>query len=136
MHRGIQLVVVARGALVAVPSQSCAESLARTCRRICQDEIQACVDAGGGPRAKCRRSVLRECRLQGVSTCLDAGEEARKAGGTTSLYAPVVLNAQAMSSTLVSLSWSDSNDREHGYSVERSMNGTTFAEITQTLANG
>jgi hypothetical protein len=89
------------------------------------------VDAGG-KRAQCRRRVLGDCRAQGASVCLDAGDEARKAA-PSALYAPLVLNATAMTPNLIALGWQDSTSKEHGYSVERSMNGTNFVEIVQTV---
>jgi len=134
MQRDFRLVFVGLAIVCAVASDAVAESTARTCRRICKDEIQACID-GGGKRATCRRTVLAECRDTGVTVCLDAGEpEARKAAGAA-LYPPVVLNAAAKSPNLIGLGWPDSNDAEQGYSVERSMNGTQFVFIAETSAN-
>src|SRR6185369_14270235 len=133
MLRNFRLVVVGLAIFCAVASDAVAESTARTCRRICKDEIQACID-GGGKRATCRRTVLAECRDTGVSACLDAGEEARKAAAAA-LYPPVVLNAAPMSPNMIGLGWSDSNTAEQGYSIERSMNGTQFVMIGETVTN-
>jgi len=124
MQRDFRLVLLGLAVVCAVASDAVAESTARTCRRICKDEIQACIDAGG-KRATCRRTTLAECRDTGVSVCLDAGEEARKAA-PAALYPPVVLNAAPKTQNLIGLAWSDSNTVEQGYSVERSMNGSTF----------
>src|SRR5258705_1306732 len=84
MLRDFRLVVVGLAIVCAVASDAVAESTARTCRRICKDEIQACID-GGGKRATCRRTVLGECRGTGVSASPDAGE----GGGQGSVASPV-----------------------------------------------
>jgi len=134
MQRESRLLIMAFAtAFVAIAAGARAESIGSTCRRICQDQVQACVD-GGGARGKCRRSILKSCRTEGVSICLDAGEDARKAA-PAALYAPVVLDATAMSPNMIELAWTDSNDTEQGYSIERSMDGIAFIEISQTLAN-
>src|SRR5258705_10792653 len=77
MLRDFRLVVVGLAIVCAVASEAVAESTARTCRRICKDEIQACIDAGG-KRATGRRTVLPGGRDTGVSVCLDARREAPK----------------------------------------------------------
>lgn len=43
----------------------------RICRANCGATIDACVAGGGAPK-RCKRSVLRSCRRQGVAVCLPA----------------------------------------------------------------
>src|SRR5690349_17518211 len=48
---------------------------------------------------------------------------------------PPNLSVQAVSSTSVSLKWSDNSTRETGYKIERSTDGSTFSQITVTGAS-
>src|SRR6266852_6319838 len=123
-------------ALTSIPTAN-ASSLGRECRIQCSDEIAACV-AAGGRRARCRRQVLGQCRQQGLTVCqspADAGNHA--AGGTSgsALVAPSGLTATASSSSSIDLSWLDTNSREYGYTVERSLDGVNFAVIVTLPSN-
>ena len=60
------LVVLVLIVLFAIPAE--AGSLARRCRRDCSGQIQACMDTGG-KRRRCRRTVLKQCRTQGIERC-------------------------------------------------------------------
>jgi predicted phage tail protein len=49
--------------------------------------------------------------------------------------APATLTANAASSSQINLSWTDNASDESGFRIERSPDGTTFAEITTVGAN-
>ena len=49
--------------------------------------------------------------------------------------APTGLTATAVSRSQIDLAWSDSSGNEAGFRIERSTNGTTFAEIGTVGAN-
>ncbi len=38
------------------------------CRRLCRDEVRACIAAGGRPSV-CRRDTLRRCQREGLAAC-------------------------------------------------------------------
>jgi hypothetical protein len=54
--------------LVAILAAASASGAAPRCRRLCRDEVRACVAAGGRPPA-CRRETLRRCRREGLQAC-------------------------------------------------------------------
>jgi galactose oxidase len=53
----------------------------------------------------------------------------------TSVAAPTTLTAAAASASQINLAWVDNANNETGYSVERSVNGTTFTQIASLAAN-
>ncbi len=122
-------------ALTSIPSAD-ASTIGRQCRSECGDEIAACV-AGGGRRARCRREIMGLCRREGLTVCQSPSDSGNRAAGGTgsSLAAPTGLTATASSSSTIDLSWTDTNARENGYTVERSLNGTSFAVIVTLPAS-
>ena len=118
-------------AAVALASSAHASSIGRECRRACSDEITACV-AAGSRRAVCRRQILGRCRREGLAVCLSPA-----ASGTAwgSLTAPSGLTATASSSSTIDLRWSDTNSRENGETVGRSLDGTSFTIIATLPSN-
>ena len=48
---------------------------------------------------------------------------------------PTNLKASVVSSTQINLSWADNSSNETGFKIERSINGSTFAQIGTTGAN-
>src|SRR5262245_2749498 len=80
---------------VQLPGAASAEPLALQCRRLCADEIAACVEAGES-RRPCRRRLIRACKRDGVVVCVSPGEspaDARGARLSTGLTAPGSLRA-------------------------------------------
>jgi plastocyanin len=73
--------------LLALPAD--AVSLRRQCRRQCKATITACVESGTR-RARCRRTVLRTCRQDGLVACGAAGTTTTTtlAGGPTTTLPP------------------------------------------------
>ena len=120
--------------LVAASSPANAQSMGRICREYCQDDIAACVDAGGAKRS-CRSQILRSCRRDGVAVCLSAGEGRRRTGG--GLAAPSNLTATALSSSQIRLNWPDMGPSEVSQAIERStaaLSGfTVIANIAKNL---
>jgi hypothetical protein len=57
------------------------------------------------------------------------------ASATTIPAAPANLTATAASLSQIDLSWSDNSGNETGFKIERSIDGTTFAEIASVGAN-
>jgi len=55
--------------LFALPAH--AVSLRKQCQRQCKETVGACVQAGGH-RRKCKRNVLKQCRTDGLVTCVGA----------------------------------------------------------------
>lgn len=54
---------------------------------------------------------------------------------TAAIAAPSNLTAQSVSSSQINLAWSDNSGNETGFKIERSTNGTSFAQITSVGAN-
>ncbi|MCP4137737.1 MAG: hypothetical protein GY754_42630 [bacterium] len=49
--------------------------------------------------------------------------------------APAGLTALAVSASAITISWTDNSNNESGFRVERSLDGSSFSEITTTAAN-
>ncbi|TMA38747.1 MAG: hypothetical protein E6J79_05780 [Deltaproteobacteria bacterium] len=94
---------------------------------MCADSIAACI-ATQGFRTECVRQTTARCRREGPSVC---------APGTavvTVLRPPTSLDATATATDAIHLSWADGG-LDVGFSVERSVDGTSFSEIGSTLRN-
>jgi hypothetical protein len=50
-------------------------------------------------------------------------------------YAPSILQASAVSSSQVNLSWHDNSDNENGFSIERSTDNSNYGQIATASAN-
>jgi len=132
----LQLLILAAVHVIAL-SKADAASLARQCRKACVDKIAACVTAGNR-RSDCRRELIYLCKQQGVAAC-----EITESGATADthwaqsalLVAPTALTAAASSSSSIHLTWQDTNTRETGYSVERSLAATSGFSQIATLAS-
>src|SRR5213593_1547585 len=124
-------------ASISIVSPAGAATLRRQCREACADLIAACVAGGERPRA-CRRQILRQCRELGVAFCQtpeDSGAGSRAAGGVVSLLPPSSLTATATSSSAIAVRWTDTNSRESGYLLERTLNPATGFTTIATLPN-
>jgi hypothetical protein len=108
------------GALpISLPAEASATAPRRDCRRACIDEIAECVDLGGKLR-RCRRQLVRECRREGIATCLLPGEPFTMEARGWSLSTPDGVEAVSLGDATVWLSWNDGNTNESGYAIERS----------------
>ena len=97
------------------------------CRRACAASIADCI-ATQGFRTECGRQTVARCRLEGPGVC---------AAGTavvTVLWPPTSLAAAATSTDTIHLTWVDGG-LDAGFSVERSVDGATFAAVGTTLRN-
>ena len=103
----------------------------RECRRACRDEIAACVAAGGG-RATCRRERVQRCRREGSTVCASD----LRGTATAGLRAPASLVATALVPDAIAVAWVDTNSRESGYVLERSLRASAGFEPIATLASG
>jgi hypothetical protein len=124
-------------AMLSIAPSAGAVSLRRQCREACTDLIAACVASGERSRV-CRRQILRQCREQGVAFCQtpeDSGAGSRAAGGALSLLPPSSLGATATSSSTVALRWVDTNSRESGYLIERTLDPTGGFTVIATLGS-
>ncbi len=133
MKHGAGRIVVGVLSCLVVAQTAEAMSLARQCRRVCADEIAACV-ASGTPRLQCRAETLRRCRQDGIGVCFAAGESPTPyAAGPQVLSTPTALSATASSSSEIDVAWADTNDRELGYILERSVGTPTAFQVLVTL---
>ena len=84
----ILLLLVVLLVFVALPVE--AVSLRRQCSRECRSAISSCVQVGGH-RRRCRRTVLRRCRTEGLTVCASVTTTTIVPGGgtTTTLPGPV-----------------------------------------------
>src|SRR5215475_7440640 len=88
--------------------------------------------SGRNVRVSSPRRVMRNVFLLGFIVLALRGT----AAADPPLNAPSSLTAVAVSSTQINLNWVDTNTRETGYSIERSLNATTgFVEIATTAAD-
>src|SRR5438876_990731 len=97
------------------------------CRRACAASIADCI-ATQGFRTECIRQTVSRCRREGPGVC---------ASGTavvTVLWPPTSLAAAATSTDTIHLTWVDGG-LDVGFSVERSVDGATFAAVGTTLRN-
>jgi PKD repeat protein len=106
-------------------------TLRQECREACADEIALCVELGNRPRA-CRRQTLRICRQEGVEVCLSDPPSPLAMG----IRVPTSVVATTVSSSAISLSWTDNSTREVGNDIERSLSSTGgFTLIAVTAAD-
>lgn len=71
-----------------------------------------------------------------VTAVNSAGESANSVQATASpLAAPTGLKATRRSSSRIDLSWTDTSSNESGFTIERSMNGVNWTQITTVGAN-
>ena len=134
----VSRVVLAVALFQMVLSATSAEaiSMKQRCRLECVDEIAACIGSGERPSA-CRKQTIRSCKREGLSVCEGEGVacclgEALLAGARVSLklYPPASLTAAASSTDSIDLAWVDTNSRESGYTVKRSLvPDTNFAPV-------
>jgi PKD repeat protein len=119
-------------ALVLLTASADAVTVREQCREVCADEIAACVEQGGRPRA-CRRQTIRLCREQGVAVCLATPTDPLALG----IKQPASVTATPVSSSAIALAWLDTSTKEVGYEIERSLTGTTgsFTLIATTGVN-
>src|SRR5262245_7306256 len=102
--------------------------LGRWCREACVDEVATCVAQGGAHRT-CRRELLGACKAGGFTVCAGTDPAARPTRPASSLRAPGSLRATAISSSIIDLSWADSNNSESSQVIERSLD-PSFGFVT------
>ena len=78
---------------------------------------------------------IRAYNNTGTSSYAGPSSATTLAAAAVSLTAPMNLTATAASSSQINLSWVDSAGNESGFRIERSPDGTTFAEIATVGAN-
>jgi fibronectin type 3 domain-containing protein len=61
--------------------------------------------------------------------------EASAAASTTHPAAPTGLNAEAVSSSQINLSWTDASNNEAGFRIERSLDGNNWSQIAEVAAD-
>src|SRR2546426_2424442 len=107
--------------LALVPRASVAAFVGQ-CRRVCPDEIGACV-AGGERRTRCVRQILGRCRREGPQVC----------GGAVP---PDSVTARATARRTIAVGWRDTNANETAYLVERSLAPAAgFAVVASVAAD-